>query len=99
MAGRLPAAAPTILYRVHPDGYAGLYDVRGLQRGTTEDRTFAALEQILADTSVRPLPDQLHAVWYLIAWHGEGRSSTKPACRAWTPMTSAVRSWHGCCRS
>ncbi len=73
VAGRLPASAPTILYRVHPDGYAGMYDVRGLERGSAEDRVLAALEQILADTSVRPLPDQLHAVWYVIAWQGQGR--------------------------
>ncbi|MFI0432954.1 MAG: hypothetical protein ACH36H_07400 [Candidatus Nanopelagicales bacterium] len=68
VAGRLPESAPTILYRVHPDGYAGMYDLRGLARGSGEDRAMAALEQILQDTSVRPLPDQLHAVWYVMTW-------------------------------
>lgn len=51
---------------LHPAGFLGLYDTRGLEIGTDTDTIIAELERQIRESAKKPLREQIHAAWYCV---------------------------------
>src|SRR5215471_20884553 len=60
-----PVTHDSHLHR-HVSGHFGVFDTRGLEIGKDSDTIQEELEQTVQELRQKPLPEQIHVVWYCV---------------------------------